>query len=118
MRDSLAPTGGHHESRDSDNDQYQHAQTSSAPSGVCLEARACAGNVQLDPLVTRPWRFGVDSVSLMRDQLRMIVCGVVLVVIAIASIIEPPGVIEGIGYALVIAAMLIVIQRARKRLRR
>jgi Flp pilus assembly protein TadB len=53
----------------------------------------------------------------MPDQLRMIVCGIVLIVIAVASIIEPPGAIQRIGYIIVIVAMLVVIQRERKRLR-
>jgi EamA domain-containing membrane protein RarD len=53
----------------------------------------------------------------MRDQLRMIVCGVVILIIAVASIAEPPGTVQSIGYAVVIVAMMIVIQRERKRLR-
>jgi hypothetical protein len=53
----------------------------------------------------------------MRDQLRILICGIVIVVIAAASIIEPPGVVEGVGYAIVTVAMLITIQRERRRLR-
>ena len=53
----------------------------------------------------------------MREQLRLIVCGIVLTVIAAASIIEPPGVAVGIAYVLVIASMMLTIWREGKRLR-
>jgi EamA domain-containing membrane protein RarD len=45
----------------------------------------------------------------------MAVAGVVLVVIGVASIVEPPGVVAGIGFVVVIVAMiLVVLQEWRK----
>ena len=38
----------------------------------------------------------------MRNQLRMVVAGVVSVVIIVAWIVEPPGTLEGVGYAVVL----------------
>jgi hypothetical protein len=54
----------------------------------------------------------------MRRQLRMIVAGVVVVVIAVASIVETPGAVELAGFAVVVIAMMVVIQRERSNLRR
>jgi hypothetical protein len=51
----------------------------------------------------------------MRSQLRLVVCGVVIIVIAVASIVEPPGLIEAVGYIVVVAAMLAVVQRERRK---
>lgn len=50
----------------------------------------------------------------MRSRVRHIAYGVVLVLIALASIIEPPGGVEGVGYAIVIVAILIAFARERR----
>jgi hypothetical protein len=47
----------------------------------------------------------------------MIVAGVVIVVIVIATIVEAPGTVELVGLAVVVIAMLLVVQRERRRLR-
>ena len=46
-----------------------------------------------------------------RHQLRIAVCGIVILVIALASIFEPPGTVEAIGYAVVLIVMLFLIRR-------
>jgi hypothetical protein len=46
-----------------------------------------------------------------RHQTRIAVCGIVIVVIALASIFEPPGTVEAIGYAVVLVVMLLLIRR-------
>jgi hypothetical protein len=43
----------------------------------------------------------------------MLVAGVVIVVLAVASFVETPGTVEGIGIAVVIVAMGVVILRER-----
>jgi hypothetical protein len=53
----------------------------------------------------------------MRGQLRMIVCVVVIVVLAVTAIIEPPTLVEGLGYLIVAAVMVTVIDRERKKMR-
>jgi hypothetical protein len=52
-----------------------------------------------------------------RTQARMLVFGVVLLLISVALIFEPPGGVEGIGYAVVIVAILAAILRERRRSR-
>jgi hypothetical protein len=47
----------------------------------------------------------------MRAQIRLIVCGVVVVVIAVATIVEPPGTGAAILYVLVIMSMVLTIYR-------
>ena len=47
----------------------------------------------------------------MRAQIRLIVCGVVVVVIAVATIVEPPGTAATILYVLVIMSMVLTIYR-------
>jgi hypothetical protein len=49
-----------------------------------------------------------------RHQLRMIVLAVVAVVILAALILEPPGTVEGVGYAVALLAMILVILRERR----
>jgi hypothetical protein len=51
----------------------------------------------------------------MRSQARHILYGVVIVLIALASIIEPPGTVEAIGYAVVIVALLAAVLRERRK---
>ena len=51
----------------------------------------------------------------MRGQLRIIVAALVIAVIAIAAVIEPPGLAGAVGYALVVAAMVLVLVRERAR---
>src|SRR6185437_3772090 len=46
-----------------------------------------------------------------RHQVRITVCGIVILVIALASIFEPPGTTEAIGYAVVLIVMLFLIRR-------
>jgi hypothetical protein len=53
----------------------------------------------------------------MRGQLRLIVCVLVIVVLAITAIIERPTPIEALGYLIVVAVMLTVIERERKKTR-
>jgi hypothetical protein len=53
----------------------------------------------------------------MRGQLRLIVCVLVIVALAVASIIEPPTPVQALGYLLVVAAMVAVIDRERKKTR-
>ncbi len=53
--------------------------------------------------------------AFVRGQIRLLVAGVVTLVIAVASIVEPPGAIESVGFAVVIVAMmLVVLQEMRK----
>jgi hypothetical protein len=52
---------------------------------------------------------------MMRGQLRLIVCVVVIVVIAITSILEPPSLTQGVGFGLVVVAMVTVIVRERNK---
>jgi carbon starvation protein CstA len=47
----------------------------------------------------------------MRGRLRVVICSVVLAVIVVAWIAEPPGGTEQVGYAVVAAAMVGVIVR-------
>jgi hypothetical protein len=51
----------------------------------------------------------------MRGQLRLIVCVLVIVVLVITAIIERPTPIEAVGYLIVVAVMLTVIERERKK---
>lgn len=53
----------------------------------------------------------------MRGQLRMVVAGIVIIVIAAASIVEPPGTLQGIGFAIVVLAMLLVVLQEWRRSR-
>ena len=55
--------------------------------------------------------------SQQRGQLRLIVCVLVIVVLAVTAIIERPTPVEALGYLIVVAAMLAVIDRERKRTR-
>ncbi|HEY4427778.1 MAG TPA: hypothetical protein VGN08_06200 [Solirubrobacteraceae bacterium] len=52
-----------------------------------------------------------------RSRTRMTVFGVVIVIIAVASILEPPGVVEGVGYAVVVVVMVSLLLRERRRRR-
>jgi hypothetical protein len=51
----------------------------------------------------------------MRRRLRMIVFSVVPIVIVLAAIFEPPGVTEGVGYAVVFIIMVLLLLRERTR---
>lgn len=53
----------------------------------------------------------------MRGQLRMILAGVVFIVIGVALIVEPPGTVGGIGFAIVLVAMLVVVVQEWRKLR-
>jgi hypothetical protein len=53
----------------------------------------------------------------MRGQLRMTLAGIVFVVIGVALIVEPPGTAGGIGLAIVLVAMLVVVLQEWSRLR-
>jgi hypothetical protein len=46
-----------------------------------------------------------------RRQARIVVCGVAIVAIALASIFEPPGTTEGIGYAVVLVVLILLVVR-------
>ena len=46
-----------------------------------------------------------------RRQARMIVAGIAIVAIGLATIFEPPGTAEGIGYAVVIVVLVLLIVR-------
>jgi hypothetical protein len=50
-----------------------------------------------------------------RQQLRMGIFAVVVVVIGIALLVEPPGVVGGLGYAVVLVAIIASILRERRR---
>jgi hypothetical protein len=47
----------------------------------------------------------------MRGRLRVVICSVVLAVLVVTWIAEPPGTTERIGYVVVAAAMVFVIAR-------
>jgi hypothetical protein len=49
----------------------------------------------------------------MRGQLRMIIAALAIVVIVVASILEPPGTAQAIGYVAVVLVMVLVILRER-----
>jgi hypothetical protein len=51
----------------------------------------------------------------MRSRLRIIVFAVVSVVIVVGAILEPPGVVGGVGLGVVLAIMLLLILRERRR---
>jgi hypothetical protein len=53
----------------------------------------------------------------MRSRLRLIVCILVIVVLAVTAIIEPPTSVEALGYLIVVAAMVAVIAGERKKTR-
>jgi hypothetical protein len=53
----------------------------------------------------------------MRAQVRLIFCGVILIAISVASIVEPPGTATAILYGLVIISTLLTIQRERRKFR-
>jgi hypothetical protein len=53
----------------------------------------------------------------MRGQLRLIVCVLVIVVLVITAIIERPTPVEALGYLIVVAVMLTIIDRERKKAR-
>jgi hypothetical protein len=50
-----------------------------------------------------------------RSRLRVIIFSVVSVVIVVGAIAEPPGVIEGVGLAVVLVIMISFIIRERRR---
>jgi hypothetical protein len=50
-----------------------------------------------------------------RQRLRLNLLGLVVLLIAIASIVEPPGVAAGIGYGVVLVAIIVAILRERRR---
>ena len=41
----------------------------------------------------------------------MAVCGIAIVAIALATIFEPPGTVEGIGYAVVLVVLVLLVIR-------
>ncbi len=51
----------------------------------------------------------------MRSGLRVIVFGVVSVVIVVGVIVEPPGVVEGLGLAVVLVTMILLMLRERRK---
>jgi hypothetical protein len=65
------------------------------------------------PLLTAFLATRRDYALPMRGQLRMIIAALVIVVIVVASILEPPGLGQGIGYAAVVLVMILVILRER-----
>ena len=52
-----------------------------------------------------------------RSQVRIAVCVLGIVVLALSSIFEPPGTTEAIGYAVVAVVLVFLIQRERNRLK-
>ena len=52
----------------------------------------------------------------MRSGLRVIVFDAVCVVIVIGVIVEPPGLVEGVGLAVVLVTMILLILRERRKL--
>lgn len=53
----------------------------------------------------------------MRSQLRVIVFSLVSVVIVVSVIVEPPGLIAGVGLAVVLITMMLLILRERTKSR-
>jgi hypothetical protein len=53
-----------------------------------------------------------------RARLRLVLFSVVVIVIGVASIVETPGTTEGIGYAVVILALVLIVARERRSARR
>jgi drug/metabolite transporter (DMT)-like permease len=50
-----------------------------------------------------------------RQQLRLVVFSVVLVVIGVAFLVERPGLLEALGSAVVIVAILVAVLRERRK---
>jgi len=50
-----------------------------------------------------------------RSQTRMLVFAVVIILIAVASILEPPGSLQAVGYAVVVVVILAFMVRERRR---
>jgi hypothetical protein len=46
----------------------------------------------------------------------MIVFGVVSIVIVVGVIVEPPGVVEGVGFGVVLVTMILLLIRERRKL--
>jgi hypothetical protein len=80
-------------------------------------------SLSLIPIVAR--RSGIRGVYVevrgdsrlcsMRSGLRVIVFGVVSVVIVVGVIVEPPGVVEGLGLAVVLVTMILLMLRERRK---
>jgi len=49
----------------------------------------------------------------MRGQLRTLIYGLVMIVIGVALILEPPGTLETVGYIVVLVVMASLIVRER-----
>ncbi len=52
-----------------------------------------------------------------RSQLRIAVCSLGILVIALAAIFEPPGTVGAIGYLVVVVVLILLVLRERSRLR-
>jgi len=50
-----------------------------------------------------------------RSQTRMLVFAVVIILIAVASILEPPRSLQAVGYAVVVVVILAFMVRERRR---
>jgi len=50
----------------------------------------------------------------MRSQVRLIVFGAVIAVIVVSWIVESPGAVEGVGLAVVLIAMVLLIAHERR----
>ena len=73
----------------------------------------CTGSIPV--VASLPFESGYAPI--MRGRLRMTLAGIVFVVICVALIVEPPGTAEGIGLAIVLVAMLVVVLQEWRRLR-
>jgi hypothetical protein len=51
----------------------------------------------------------------MRRQLRMILFGVVIALIAVGAIVEPPGTAAAVGDAVILAVIVALVVRERRR---
>jgi Na+/H+ antiporter NhaB len=49
-----------------------------------------------------------------QQQLRLIVFGIAIVLIAVAAVAEPPGPVGGVGYAVVVLAIIFTVVRERR----
>jgi hypothetical protein len=81
---------------------------------VCVRTGVRSGRASGSGCDTlKPYSVTVDG----RGQLRVVIAGVVIVVLAIALIVETPGGLESAGIAVVVLAMILVIVQERRRLR-
>ena len=55
-----------------------------------------------------------ELVRVRQQQLRLIVFGIAIVLIGVAAVAEPPGLVAGVGYAVVVLAIIFTVVRERR----